>query len=141
MQIEPVPVPLVTHNSYANEEYAIQGRNTSSRKCPTQGWSMQHFLFTTTLYMCFFEKTVILQTVPHTCICPFLRKYSTQFNAKKSIISTPNVQNTSGDMCDHRSQNSLRAFKPSYMDSIFSNMLNRKQKKLSLKGTASLLKM
>lgn len=51
---------------------------------------------------------------------------------KKCIISTPNVQNTSGDMCNHwnhRSQNSLRAFKSSYMDTIFSNMLNPKQKK------------
>ena len=35
------PLPLVRHHSYKNQQYAIQGRNTPSRKCTAYSWRIQ----------------------------------------------------------------------------------------------------
>ena len=41
VQRESFLLPLVRHHSYKNEQYAIQGCNTPSRKCTTYSWRIQ----------------------------------------------------------------------------------------------------
>ena len=40
-QSESFLLPLVRHHSYKNEQYAIQGCNTPSRKCTAYSWRIQ----------------------------------------------------------------------------------------------------
>ena len=42
-QSESFLLPLVRHHSYKNEQYAIQGCNTPSRKCTAYSWRIQPF--------------------------------------------------------------------------------------------------
>ena len=43
VQAESFLLPLVRHHSYKNQQYAIQGCNTLSRKCTTYSWRIQSF--------------------------------------------------------------------------------------------------
>ena len=43
VQRESFLLPLVRHHSYKNEQYAIQGCNTPSRKCTAYSWRIKPF--------------------------------------------------------------------------------------------------
>ena len=92
VQAESFPLPLVRHHSYKNQQYAIQGCNTLSRKCTTYSWRIQSIFVQCSLQpIISFERGSNCAehaiNISNMCLYfTFSQRYSTQFTAENRVV-------------------------------------------------------
>lgn len=85
-------LPLVRHHSYKNEQYAIQGCNTPSRKCTAYSWRIQPIFVQYSLQpIISFERgsncAEHAKNRSNMCLYFYIsQRHSTQFTAESKVV-------------------------------------------------------